>query len=78
MRRREILGTARFGTFSCYRRLPLLNNDLMKDEFAGFLLKVLARQRVLTLAWALCAGKSTASSSLRFVATSLHSFQSLR
>jgi len=33
MQRRELKGTARFLTFSCFRRLPLFSNDKIKQLF---------------------------------------------
>ncbi len=32
-RRYEVPGNCRFLTFSCYRQLPLFNNDAIKDAF---------------------------------------------
>ncbi len=37
MRRREHPNQPRFLTFSCYRRLPLFNNDRIKDRFAEYI-----------------------------------------
>ncbi|HEX8322926.1 MAG TPA: transposase [Tepidisphaeraceae bacterium] len=51
MRRRDVPGTARFLTFSCYRRLALFRNDKIKDAFAGALAQAAARHNAAVLAW---------------------------
>jgi putative transposase len=53
MRRFELDGHARFLTFSCYQRLPLLNHDGIRQLFLDRLAKLLAEQQVRLLGWVL-------------------------
>jgi putative transposase len=50
-RRYEIPGQARYLTFSCYRRLALFGNDLIKDTFVTHLAEVRARHGFRLIAW---------------------------
>jgi putative transposase len=51
MRRIDHSGTARFLTFSCYRRLPLLRNPAIADAFVDSLCVAVSRHPVRLLAW---------------------------
>jgi putative transposase len=51
VRRRHVPGTARFLTFSCYRRLRLFDNDAIKSRFVDHLRTALDRYSVALLAW---------------------------
>ena len=51
MRRREVPGTARFLTFTCHRRLPLLRPDAIKDVFIDRLTRTAVTLGVDVLAW---------------------------
>jgi putative transposase len=51
MVRQEVPGTARFLTFSCYRRLPLFNNDQIKDRFVEVLNTSVTKLPIDVLAW---------------------------
>lgn len=51
MRRVDAVGTARFLTFSCFHRLPLFNNDRIKDRFVEHLTTCVDRHDLQTLAW---------------------------
>ena len=51
LHRHEIPGTARFLTFSCFRRLPLFNNEIIRDRFVEHLVRVAAKPGVDVLAW---------------------------
>jgi putative transposase len=51
MRRVEVENQARFLTFSCYHRLPLFQNDKIKDLFALRLQQVHEEQRFRLTAW---------------------------
>ena len=51
LRRLELPGTARFLTFTCYRRLPLLQNPKIADRFAERLTEVAAKLRMSVLCW---------------------------
>ena len=51
MRRWEGLGEVRFLTFSCYRRLPLLRNDEIKQVFINRLAAVRQERPFSLLAW---------------------------
>jgi putative transposase len=51
MRRIEHPNHARFLTFSCYRRLPLFNNDAIKDAFVRHLAETRAKTGFHLLAW---------------------------
>ena len=51
MRRQDVPGTARFLTFSCYRRLRLLDNDRIKARFVACLGDAMTRHDVSLLAW---------------------------
>ena len=51
LRRKEIAGHARFLTFSCYRRLPLLNHDKIRGLFVDRLAAVCAVEHVRLLGW---------------------------
>ncbi|MEM7806829.1 MAG: transposase [Planctomycetota bacterium] len=51
MRRYEDDGSVRFLTFSCYRRLPLLRNDRIKDRFAAHLARATQPPDVRLIAW---------------------------
>lgn len=50
-RRIEIEGHARFLTFSCNQRLPLFNNDAIKDRFVDHLSHVRGECGVKLYAW---------------------------
>jgi putative transposase len=51
MRRWEAVGTSRFLTFSCYRRLPLLGSARIRDHFIATLAHMRARHGLRLLAW---------------------------
>ncbi|HEV7301928.1 MAG TPA: transposase [Tepidisphaeraceae bacterium] len=51
MRRRDVPGTARFLTFSCYRRLPLFSNGRIKDRLVAHLGAATLRHEVRLIAW---------------------------
>ena len=51
MRRRNVPGTARFLTFSCYRRLRLFDNDRIKDRFVERMGTAIERHELAMLAW---------------------------
>src|SRR5438045_3431308 len=51
MQRRERLGSWRFLTFSCYKRLRLLGNPAIRDAFAGALRGCRERHRFRLIAW---------------------------
>ncbi|MGC4032531.1 MAG: transposase [Tepidisphaeraceae bacterium] len=51
LRRQPLAGTARFLTFSCYRRLRLFDNPRIKDHFVGVLQATLSTHQVSLLAW---------------------------
>jgi putative transposase len=51
MQRFDEPGTARFITFSCYRRLRLFDNDRIKDRFVERFVEFAALKRVDVLAW---------------------------
>jgi putative transposase len=51
MRRREIERTARFLTFCCHRRLPLFQNERIRDHFIQQLTYVATELDVAVLAW---------------------------
>ena len=51
LRRVESAGSARFVTFSTFRRLPLFQNDAIKDAFAGHLARARERHPFRLLAW---------------------------
>ena len=51
MRRREIRGNARFITFSCYRRLPLLHDPEVADDFTGSMVRARELHGFHLLAW---------------------------
>ncbi|HEY0009068.1 MAG TPA: transposase [Tepidisphaeraceae bacterium] len=51
LRRRALPGTARFLTFSCYRRLRLFDNDKIKDRFVQRLTPALLQHELRLLAW---------------------------
>ena len=51
LRRRDVPGTARFLTFSCYRRLRLFDNDRIKDRFVEVLTERLTAERLECIAW---------------------------
>ena len=53
MRRIERRGHARFLTFSCYHRLPLLNHDVIRERFLARLAEVCESERVRLLGWVL-------------------------
>ncbi len=53
LRRVEIPGQARFLTFSCYHRLPLLNHDKIRDLFLNRLSAVCTTEQVRLLGWVL-------------------------
>jgi putative transposase len=50
-KRYETPGEARFLTFSCYRRLPLFNNDKIKDAFVATLADARHRHGFELIAW---------------------------
>jgi putative transposase len=50
-KRCDVPGTARFITFSCYRRLPLFNNDRIKDRFVERFAEFTTAKRIQVLAW---------------------------
>ncbi len=47
----DVVGTARFLTFSCYDRLPLFGNERIRDRFVEQLTCAIARHALQTLAW---------------------------
>jgi putative transposase len=51
MRRFDVPGTARFITFSCYRRHRLFDNDRIKDRFVERLVEFSDLKRMSVLAW---------------------------
>ena len=51
MQRIERPNTARYLTFSCYRRLPLLDNPKIRDNFAATLAEARGRFGFRLLAW---------------------------
>jgi putative transposase len=51
LRRHEVPGTARFLTFSCFRRYPLLKNDAIKSEFVRRFSLHSQATKVDVLAW---------------------------
>ncbi len=51
LRRREEPGEARYLTFSCYHRLPLFQNDRIKDAFVNQLRLVKRNYAFWLLAW---------------------------
>ena len=51
LRRHDVPGTARFITFSCYRRLRLFDNDRIKDHFVDALCKTTVTRNISVLAW---------------------------
>jgi putative transposase len=51
MRRREALGSYRYLTFSCYRRLQLFKNQRIRDAFADALAVAREMHRFRLLAW---------------------------
>jgi putative transposase len=51
LRRREASGRTRFMTFSCYRRLPLLNHPRIKDLFADALAVARTEHSFKLFAW---------------------------
>ncbi|MGC4032852.1 MAG: transposase [Tepidisphaeraceae bacterium] len=51
LRRQAITGTARFLTFSCYRRLRLFDNPLIKDHFVKTIASALLAHDMALLAW---------------------------
>jgi putative transposase len=51
LHRNEIDGTARFLTFSCYRRHRLFDNDKIKDRFVEHLGQQIALHAIALLAW---------------------------
>jgi putative transposase len=51
MRRRDVPGTARFLTFSCFQRLSLFDNDRIKDHFVHRLREATGTHGVFLLAW---------------------------
>ncbi|MGC4031713.1 MAG: transposase [Tepidisphaeraceae bacterium] len=51
LRRRDVAGTARYLTFSCYRRLPLFSNDAIKARFVADFTAAADRFGVRVLAW---------------------------
>src|SRR5437660_84022 len=51
LRRFEREGHVRFLTFSCYRRLPLLNHDGIRGVFLARLKRVCDAERVRLLGW---------------------------
>ena len=51
LERRNLVGTARYLTFSCYRRLRLFENDLIKDAFVVALSAAADRHAAAVLAW---------------------------
>ena len=52
LKRLGVEGTARFLTCSCFHKLPLFNNDKIKDRFVQHLGKVLLRQpHVRLISW---------------------------
>src|SRR3954470_17934981 len=53
LRRFDLRGHARFLTFSCYRRLPLLNHDAIRELFLVRLAAVCEAERVRLLGWVL-------------------------
>jgi len=51
LKRQEIPNQARFLTFSCYQRLPLFNNDKIKDSFVDHLESTRTRTQFKLFAW---------------------------
>ena len=51
LKRMEGTGTARYLTFSCYRRLPLFGNDAIKDAFVDQLIVTRERLCLALLGW---------------------------
>ena len=51
LHRLEVPGTARFLTFSCFRRLPLFNDDLIRERFVEHLVRATAKPGIDLLAW---------------------------
>ena len=51
MTRHEIRGGARFVTFSCQHRMPLMGHPLIRDAFAAALVQMRARFPVQLFAW---------------------------
>jgi putative transposase len=51
LHRIEAIGDVRFLTFSCYRRLPLFDNDAIKDAFVETLDAARSRTRFRLIAW---------------------------
>lgn len=51
MTRHNVPGTARFLTFSCYRRLKLFDNDRIKDRFVEHFTKSAVKKSMAVLAW---------------------------
>ena len=51
LRRFEAVGDVRFLTFSCFQRLPLFNNDAIKDAFVEALDAARSRARFRLIAW---------------------------
>jgi len=51
MRRYDVPGTARFITFSCYRRLRLFDNHRIKDRFVERFIEFAELKQITVLAW---------------------------
>lgn len=51
LKRHDVAGTARYLTFSCHRRLPLLGNARIRDRFVERLIQTTADHRMAVLAW---------------------------
>ena len=51
LKRHDVAGTARYLTFSCHRRLPLLGNARIRDRFAERLAQTSAEHEMAVLAW---------------------------
>jgi putative transposase len=51
LRRIEAIGDVRFLTFSCFHRLPLFDNDAIKDAFAETLDAARSHTRFRLIAW---------------------------
>ena len=51
MQRREVPGTGRFLTFGCFRRLPLFQNERIRDRFIERLTRAAVELNGDVLAW---------------------------
>jgi putative transposase len=51
LQRHDVPGTARYLTFSCHRRLPLLNHPAIRNRFVAHLLRATGETDLRILAW---------------------------